>query len=136
MKYNLFIYQMRLLKSYKEREKELEEEIDNIFYDFTGVKGVAYDRPRYSYNNTLAMENLHKMMNKLEKPQKELDYTINSIQQLEPIVNENINRLSSEMQDIVKCLYWDNNTLEHTGELYGYSVSALWKKIKREIDKI
>lgn len=136
MKYNLFIYQMRLLKSYKEREKELEEEIDNIFYDFTGVKGVAYDRPRYSYNNTLAMENLHKMMNKLEKPQKELDYTINSIQQLEPIVNENINRLSSEMQDIVKCLYWDNNTLEHTGELYGYSVSALWKKIKREIEKI
>ena len=136
MKYELFKLQMQMLKSYEDSAEDLQKEIDDIIYQYAGVRAIRYDKQSFSYNEYLAQETRYKLAEALKEPETQLDYTIYAIQQLKPIVDGNIAKLSKEMQEIVKKLFWENKTFVEVGQTIGYSHNGLWHKVRREVEKI
>lgn len=136
MKYDLFVLQMKMLKSYEESAEDIEREIDDICYQYAGVRAIRYDKQPIQFNNYIAIEMREKMMEALVEPQRQLDFTIYAINQLKPIVDCNIQKLPKDIQKAVKLLFWEHKTYEEVGKLLGYSDHGMWNKVRREIEKI
>lgn len=136
MKYEMFVLQMKMLKQYKESKEDIEREIDDIVYQYCGVKAIRYDKQRYSFNQELSLEMQERLYRALDEPQRQLDFTIIAINQLEPIVEENLNKLPSDIQKAIKLLVWEKMSYHDVGKIIGYSDHGLWKRIRKEVEKI
>ena len=136
MNYNHFILQMGMLKSWRDRKDDLEIQIDDIVYQYCGVKGIQYDKESSSNNPYLTDEKLVLLSERLKEPQRELEFAIRAIEQLEPIVYGNLNKLPADIRDIVIKKYWENKTYSEIGKEVGYTQGGLWKRVKNEILKI
>ena len=132
MKYQVFKNELRCYPEYKRTLKDAEERIDDIIYQFAGVKGISYDRIPMTFSEDLAIEQREKMMRALAEPQKEYDHALRMIERIE----NNLSKLDSKMRVICIALFCDGYTYEHMGNIYGYSARGLWKKVKKEIEKI
>lgn len=136
MKYDLFVLQMKMLKSYEDSVIDIEQEIDDICYQYLGVRGISYDKQPSTTNEAAQMELRLKLSEALSEPQKQLDFTILAINQLKPVVYSNISKLPNEIQRAVKMLFWEHMTYEDVGKEMGYSDHGIWTKVRREIEKI
>ena len=136
MNYDLFKYQMKMLKLYREYREDLKAEIDQLIYTYCGVKGISYDKDMSLTNPYGNDEKLLLLSQKLEEPQKALDFTEKAISELEPIVNGYLEKLPEDMKEIVIKKFWHNKTFDELGKEYGYSYTAVWKKTKREVGKL
>lgn len=136
MKYDLFVLQMKMLKSYEDSVIDIEQEIDDICYQYLGVRGISYDKQPSTTNEAAQMELRLKLSEALSEPQKQLDFTILAINQLKPVVYGNISKLPNEIQRAVKMLFWEHMTYEDVGKEMGYSDHGIWTKVRREIEKI
>lgn len=136
MKYEMFVLQMKMLKQYKESKEDIEREIDDIVYQYCGVKAIRYDKQRYSFNQELSLETQERLYRALDEPQRQLDFTIIAIEQLEPIVEENLNKLPNDVQKAIKLLVWEKMSYHDVGKIIGYSDHGLWKRIRKEVEKI
>lgn len=132
MDYEIFKNETKNYLKYKKRLIEVKEEIDDIFYKYTGVKGVRYDKIHTSYNEDLAIEVWDRMQRELKAPEREQKHLEDMISHIE----ENLNKLSPSMQRIVVLVFCKGYTFERLGEKMGYSGHGLWKKVKREIERI
>lgn len=136
MKYDLFVLQMKMLKSYEDSVIDIEQEIDDICYQYLGVRGISYDKQPSTTNEAAQMDLRLKLSEALSEPQKQLDFTILAINQLKPVVYSNISKLPNEIQRAVKMLFWEHMTYEDVGREMGYSDHGIWTKVRREIEKI
>lgn len=136
MKYDLFVLQMKMLKSYEDSVTDIEQEIDDICYQYLGVRGISYDKQPSTANEAAQTELRLKLSEALSEPQKQLDFTILAINQLKPMVYGNISKLPNEIQRAVKMLFWEHKTYEEVGKEMGYSDHGIWTKVRREIEKI
>ena len=136
MKYDLFVLQMKMLKSYEDSVIDIEQEIDDICYQYLGVRGISYDKQPSTTNEAAQMDLRLKLSEALSEPQKQLDFTILAINQLKPVVYSNISKLPNEIQRAVKMLFWEHMTYEDVGKEMGYSDHGIWTKVRREIEKI
>lgn len=132
MEYQTFKNEMLNYNRYKKRKKELEEIIDNIIYEFCGVKAIRYDKEPSSYNQQLSEQSRLKMSELLEKPQKELDFIKLAIIR----INTNLNKLPKDVQEIARLLFIEGHTLHYVGVLNNYSYNGIYQKLKREVEKI
>ena len=136
MNYDLFKYQMKMIKLYREYKEDLENEIDDIIYRYCGVKGINYDKEMFTNSSYTNDNKLLDLSEKLEEPQKALETTYRAINELEPIVNANLDKLPADIKEIVIDIFWNNKTFEQIGYEVGYSNYGIWNKVKKEIQKI
>ena len=136
MNYNHFILQMKMLKSYRESKEDLKQEIDDIIYQYCGVKGIQYNKEPVTSNPYLTGEKLIMLSEALEEPQRQLEFAEKAIAQLEPIVNENLDKLPEQTRDVMIKLLWEKKTFYEIGKEIGYTQGGLWKRIKKEISKL
>ena len=136
MNYNRFVLQMKILKSYRESKEDLEKEIDDICYQYCGVKGISYDKEPITSNPYITDEKMLLMSEALEIPQKELESTIYAIKQLEPIVYGDLYRLPEDVQKVCIKIFWNNETFDDVSKEVGYSRNGLWYRVKKEIEKL
>ena len=136
MNYNRFVLQMKMLKSCKESKEDLEKEIDDICYQYCGVRGISYDRESITSNPYMTDEKLTLLSEALEEPQRQLDFTIEAIKQLEPIVYGDLYRLPEDMQHVCIKVFWHNKSFDEVGKEVGYSRNGLWYRVKKEIEKL
>lgn len=136
MKYEIMILQMRMLKNYEENIRHYEQQIDDIIYKFVGVRGIRYDKQSVSFNELIANEKRYLMMKELEVPQKQLDFAINAVNQLKPIVEDNLNKLPKETKQMFIEYAYKRKTYNEIGEMFGYTGNGVWKKMRREIAKL
>lgn len=132
MEYQTFKNEMLNYNRYKKRQRELEEQIDDIIYQFCGVKAIRYDREPSSYNPYLSEQARLKMSELLEKPQKELDFIKLAINR----INENLNKLPKDIQEMARLLFIEGHTLHYVGVINNYSYNGIYQKLKREVEKI
>ena len=123
MNYDLFKYQMKMIKLYKEYREDLKAEIDQLIYTFCGVKGISYDK-EFSISNPYG--NDEKLVLLAEK----------AIRELEPIVDGYLEKLPPEIKEVVIQKYWHNKTFEEVGKMVGYSDYGIWMKVKKEVLKL
>lgn len=136
MRYELFVLQLKMLKAYEESKEDIEREIDDIVYQFCGVKGVRFDKEPAQYNQYLSQEAFYEMSERLKEPEKELDFTVMAIKRMKPIVEENISKLPELTQKAVKLLFFENKTYEEVGNIIGYSDHGIWQKVRRDVEKL
>ena len=136
MRYELFVLQLKMLKAYEESKEDIEREIDDIIYQYCGVRGIRYDKERSSYNQFLSQETYYLMSERLKEPESQLDYTIYAINQLEPIVNETLLKLPRDVQLALKLHVYEHKSFDSIGKLFGYTKNGIWAKVKREVEKI
>ena len=136
MKYELFILQMRMLKSLREERQNLEQQIDNIYYAYGGVKGISYDKVSGTSNPYSNDEKLLALSEKLIEPQRELEKINYAISQIEPQVMNDLDKLDEDIRNICELIYFENKTYEEVGRIVGYSTNGLWYRVKKEIQKI
>lgn len=136
MNFDEFDLQMRMFKTYDTLIEETEKKIDDIIYKYAGVRAIQYDKQRMSFNKFIADETLDRMYEELRKPQEALDEYKKLKSDLQPKVYVDLNRLPQDTQILVMSLMWDNKTYEEIGDKYGYTATGVWKKIRREVEKI
>ena len=136
MRYEIFVLQLKMLKAYEESKEDIEREIDDIVYQFCGVKGVRFDKEPAQFNQYLSQEAFWEMSERLKEPEKELDFTIMAINRMKPIVEENISKLPELTQKAVKLLFFENKTYEEVGKIIGYSDHGIWQKVRRDVENI
>lgn len=136
MRYELFVLQLKMLKAYEESKVDIEREIDDIVYQFCGVKGVRFDKEPAQFNQYLSQEAFWEMSERLKEPEKELDFTIMAINRMKPIVEDNISKLPELTQKAVKLLFFENKTYEEVGNIIGYSDHGIWQKVRRDVENI
>ena len=132
MKYQVFKNELRCYRDYKKTMHDAQERIDDIIYQYAGVRGISYDKITMSFNENLAIEQRERMFKALTEPQKEYDHAQRMVERIE----NNLSKLDSKMRVICMALFCDGYSYEHMGNIYGYSARGLWKKVKKEIEKI
>ena len=123
---------MRSYKDYLHERVELEEKIEDIIYQFAGVRGIRYDKEHSNPSPFERSEMRFKMEQALKKPQSELEFVNRAIKRCE----EHLSLLPKQMQEICRLVFIDGNSYEKVGQIYGYSKSGMKYKVKSEIEKI
>lgn len=122
------------LTNYKRNMKLLikaETELDAMFYELTGVKGVGYDQQGGSTNTH------QKALNWLTKDEK-YNMKLNEVKRYESAV-ESIRALKRKLpKELWKMLYdkfVKGMTYSEVGLKYGYSRSGVWYYMRQETEK-
>lgn len=129
MNYRTFKNEVSNLKRYEQSKKELEEKIEDIIYRYGGVKGLSYSDVKITFNKE---DRLIEMSEKLEEPQRELDWTIYTINR----IKRNIAKLPNDTQEMVIKLFIEDHTFYNVGTIFGYTEGGVYRKVKRDIEKI
>ena len=132
MNYEVFKNELKNLKAYLESKNELETELEVLWYDLTGVKGVRFDVEHVSYNPQLAEQLKLELIDKIEHKEKELDFTCLAIERNET----HLKALPSDIRLCCKQIFIQGKTFAEVGRNVGYSANGIYQRIKREVEKI
>ena len=132
MDYQSFKNELENYYTYKKDVMIIDEDIDNLLYEMTGVKGVRYDKTPISANPSLAHERLLEMIEKLHWKEKEKRRLELNIQYIE----DKLSMLSDEDKKICLDLIAKKGNSILISSDHGYSKSGVWARVKREIKKI
>lgn len=127
--------ELKNYKYYQERTKELMLDLDDLWYELSGVKGIRYDKEMSnSYNESLSeqrrldlLDQIARKESELDRIGKQVDY-VNKIQQMLPqeigkaCIDIYVNGMSFEKVAV------DNN-------LY-CAPSTLYYQINRELERV
>ena len=132
MDYKTFKNELENYYKYLKSVEKIKEEIENIIYEMTGVKGIRYDKEPTSFNPQLSNERILDLIDKKEEKEIELDYTIASIRYIE----RKLSKLDKEDKEICLKIISEGISAEKVRKEVGYSKSGIWKRIKRELTGI
>ena len=131
MEYRTFIMNLSNLKRYKESLKNIENDLDLILYDLTGVKGIRYDKLPSSYNPSETAQKQLEMIEIYNEKLKEYDFTVMAIERIESVLK----RLPDDLREMVIEKFVDGKSYEELGRKYGYSERGMAKMLEREVEK-
>lgn len=120
------------IRSYKQLvsyRKKVNDNLENLWYELTGVKGVRYNSVRYGYNKQLNEERrltLQDEIYKLEVALTSIDARIAHIEQVLALLNE-------EDHWLITYTLIDGNTFEDAGRKIYLTKSAVSKRIDTAI---
>ena len=132
MDYTTFTSEIKLIRSYRRSKKEIETQIDSLWYELSGVKGVNFKKEPSSHNPSLTEIRRLELYDEIEELNRELDFTIEAIKRYE----RNLNLLPSDIREMVEQIYFKDVPMATVSENAGYSTSGLYNRIRRAVEKI
>lgn len=118
--------------SLQESKRKLEEAIDVLWYELSGVKSIRYDKEPSTYNPTLTNERRNRLSEELEEKNIELDFTMSAIKMIE----YKLSKLDEKEREVCLKVVTDKISLINIGKEIGYSESGVWYYVKRLIEKV
>lgn len=131
MNYKVFITNLSNLNEYYRDKAKLEEEMDILFYQMTGVSGVSYDKIPSSYNPGLSEEMRLEAIEKYNAKIQQYNFICMAINEVSTIMAS----FPENLQNMLTDIYVEKKTFKSVGIKYGYSDSGLWHMLKRETEK-
>ena len=132
MNFKIFCRDMRSYKAFKDSIPKLNEQIDDIFYKYAGVRGIRYDKQPMSFSPELASETMERMLQEVSVPQKELDKAERRVRECE----EYLAKLPKDVKEMCIDLFVHERTYDAVCYNYGYTKAGLWQRVKREVERI
>ena len=132
MNYAVFKNELRNLYAYERDLFRVKDEIDNLTYIMTGVRGISYSKIPASSNPEITAEKrleLIEQMEELENEKKRLQLNISHIY-------STLSKLNDQDMEIVVQIIAKKHNAEIVANENGYSKSGIWARIKREIEKL
>ena len=131
MDYKTFTTNLANLKRYRQSEIALKDELDQILYALSGVRGVSYDQVMVHGNPSQKALNWLKLQDKYNAKEEELKFIQSAIRQVESVLS----RMPENIQKMLIEVFCDGHTYRYVGEKYGYSDHGVWQMMKRETEK-
>lgn len=110
----------------------IKEEIDCLWYELSGVKAINYNKQPSSFNPSLSAMKKLELLDKLEDKQLELEVTQKSI----ILIERKLSKLSKEDKEVCVRILCDKESNEKVGMEKGYSHNAMWKKVRKALEKV
>ena len=132
MDYKAFKNELENYYKHLKNKDKIKEEIENILYEMTGVKGIRYDKEPSGYNPELSAEKKLELIERKEEKEIELEYTIASIH----FIEMKLKKLPEDDRRICLKIISEGVSAEKVRREVGYSKSGIWKRIKRELTGI
>lgn len=132
MNFDTFMHELSCLKDYRKSLKEIEEKMEDIIYQYCGVRGIRYDREPSLRNVYLEEDTKLRLAEALEEPQKEYDFTLMAINR----IGSKLAKLPTPTREMCEMLFVDGMSYEEVGQIYYCDKSTVWKMIRREVEKI
>ena len=124
-----------LLNSYKDILNSislLNDELDVLWYEATGVKGVRYDKTHISTPSTIVDDKRLRLLELINEKEAERDMYLAIVK----VIENKLAKLPKEDKDIVMRILVENVTNEKVGREVGYTKSGIWYKVAQDIKKI
>lgn len=132
MDYKMFKNEISNLKAYYRSANELKMDIEVLWHELSGLKAIRYDKQPSSFNPELSESYRLELIDRIEKKQKELDFTYLAIERYQ----SELERLPGEIKAMVEQIFIEGKTFAEVGKTIGYSDNGLHYKIKKEVEKI
>lgn len=132
MRYKTFKNELMNYKSYLHSIDEIERRIDDICYQYCGVRGISYDKVGITFNEHMNAERWQRLHDALIEPQRELDHTIIKIHDIE----RNLSKLPEQVKEMCIKLFVEGHSFQYVGHLNNYSANGIYQLVKREVEKI
>lgn len=132
MNYKIFKYKMQLYREYLFKIEDLENEREDTFYRFYGVHGVSFDRIPSSHSADMDIIRREKFNDIIERIDKEIEGYKEEIAKYEEILSS----LPDKVQKMARRKFIDGCIFQQVGDEFGYSMNAIYKKIKTEVEKL
>lgn len=123
------------LQNYRQYLKDIEnlkEQIKNVWYEMTGVKGVSFDRIPTSHNPVASELHRLDLMDKKDELMLEYEHAVISVK----LIELKLMKLSEEDKRACLRIMSDGESYEKVGNDMGYTSTGLWRKLKRELEKV
>ena len=117
---------------YLELEAKIKERIEYLYYELSGVKGIAYDKVPSSFNQGLNDERKLILIEMINTKQAELKYLQAKYHYFSLIIK----KLDPEDLDLLFRLLIRKQSYESVAKEYDMSASALWKYVEKVIEEI
>lgn len=136
MEYQIFKLKMNLLRENLQAKKELTEQIENIEYQMSGVKGIRYDKEHSSFNPTIASEIRNDLSEKLSEYERKLEEVNKWLSLLETECYGWLNSFTPKNRKMAEMVFLKGMTFYQVGKKMGYSDNAVWHRIKKEVENL
>ena len=117
---------------YLEAERKIKERIEYLYYELSGVKGIAYDKVPSSFNQGLNDERKLILIEMINTKQAELQYLQAKYHYFSLILK----KLEQRDLDLLFRLLIKKQSYESVAKEYDMSASALWKYVEKVIGEI
>ena len=132
MSYKSFKNELENYEEYQKNAESLREEISDIFYSMTGVKGVPFDRIPGSFNPSLIESRKLEMIDLYNQKLEDLKHYEMSIR----YVDRKLKDLTAAERQMCFDVASGKITYEVASKQYGYSKGRMWKKVKQILEEI
>lgn len=135
-KVETFLNELRNLNNYKNKLIELEDKLDTLFYDLTGVKAVRYDLVKgmsdYQQIELIKLGKIDEYNIQKEKIEKEITRLMGNISYIESVLN----KMDSNIREACIEIYCQKRKYRETCKEHGYSKTGMEYVIKKTILKV
>ena len=114
------------------REKKLKDEVEDLWYYLSGVKGITYDRIPSSFNAVKIAEDRLDLLDTIEQKVKEIRLIEAQYEYFTLILA----KFTEEERAILYRIIIKGQSYETLGEEYGYTGAGMFKYLERIINKI
>ena len=130
--YRSFKNELENYESYLIAKEQIEQEIEQIIYVMSGVRGIRYDKEPGSFNPELSEEKRLDLIEKKSEKEIELAFIVHAIK----LIELKLSKLSKEDKEICMRIIAEGESSEAVSRQNGYTRGGMWKRIKREISRI
>lgn len=124
-----FKNELRNYRYYQKRLKEINEEIENIYYSLSGLASKPFGASAGSTNQQAKEERKLEAIDKLNKLKDKANIYAKQIQSLE----RTLNACSEDIKDVLIKIYCDGHTYSSMAIYTYYSPRGLEKRIDKEL---
>ena len=120
---------------YRDREKviaNITQDIENLYYELSGVKGVDMTKIPVAFNKEMAEEKKHEIIDFIATKQIEEKKIRLSIKLMENLLP----RFTEEQIQILDRILIDKESYESVGKDFGYSASSMWRHVENFISEV
>lgn len=132
MDYKTFRNILQDYYKYQRNVENIKEQLKDLLYEMTGVKGVQPDKVPVTYNPSLSAERQLELIEKKAELETELEYTILAIK----VIEKKLSKLDQRDKDMCLDIIARNISYESYGNQIGYTPSGLWRKVKRDLERV
>lgn len=127
-------FKAEYVKYYKSEKKleKLQQDIDNVYYQLSGVKGIDYSKQHFAFNKDLSQEERHRLIELVSIMLADLKRIKANCELMAMLIP----KFTQEEINILNRILIDGESYDRVGFDYGYSASTMWRYVESFIEAV
>lgn len=122
--------EIRSYRQYKAYRNRLNDRLDTLWYELTGVKGIRYDKAHFNADPSVTEERRLALLDKVTAIEAELARVESQIDHIDKLLSA----MPKEDRKLVTYTLIDGNTYRQAEDVFYITYSAIARKVDRILD--